>query len=131
MTFDPPAIEPDVDELHQEDLSAEAVLVKPVGPIGVHELPARVAHTRNITVSDTTNPPEQVANEDLRRKSLTIICTGVPIFVAHDKQAAIDGTAGILPVGVALTLPVGVPVWVRAAAVGDAVVSYWSGNWAD
>lgn len=130
MTFDPPAIEPDVDELLQEDLGPEAVPVKPVGPVGVHELPARIAYSRNLSVTDT-QAPEQIANQDLRRKYLVIVCTGQPVFVGHDKQSVLDGTAGILPVNLVLPVPAGVPVWVRAAAVGTAVVSYWSGNWAD
>lgn len=126
---DEEAIGPDVAELEQYD-TGPAVDVRMAGPVRTHALPARVAHSRNITVTDVSQP-EQIGNEDLRRSYCTIIATGQPIYVGHDKQAVLDGTAAILPVSIPLTLPTAAPVYVRAAAVGAAVVSYWAGQWAD
>lgn len=128
------SINPDLDDLQQDNLAnLPAVDVRLTGPALTHELPARVAHSRNINVTDSATPEviEQVANEDLRRKFLYISVTGFPCFVGFEKQSVIDGTAGILPVGQVLPLPTAAPVYVRAAAVGTAVVSYWAGNWAD
>jgi hypothetical protein len=130
--IEPEAIEPELDEVLQEE-GPVAVPVHHTGPVGVHELPARLAFSRNLSVPTTTDPGlvEQIANEDLRRKYLYVSCTGFPVVVGHDKQMVADGTAGILPVGFLLPLPAGVPVYVRSTGAGPAVVSYWAGYWAD
>lgn len=128
------SVNPDIEELQQEDHDgAPAVPVCITGPALTHELPARVAHSRNVNVTESSDPAllEAVASEDLRRKFFFIIVTGQPCHVGFEKQEVASGVAGILPVGVVLPLPVTTPVWVRAAAVGTAVVSYWVGNWAD
>lgn len=125
------AIEPGVSELLQEIYPGPAVPVRVTGPLTVNELPTRDAVSRNITVSDQTNPPESITNEDLRRKFLYITVTGQPCYVGFDKASVAAGTCGILPVGQLLPLPTGMPIYVKAAAVGQAVVSYWAGSWAD
>jgi len=131
--FEPEAVEPEIGDVLQETDALPAVRVQHAGPVTVHELPTRVSHSRSINVTNSASGDdiEQIAGEDLRRKYLVISTTAFPIFVGHDKQSVMDGTAGILPVGQVLELPTGAPVWVRAAAVGTAVVSYWSGYWAD
>jgi hypothetical protein len=135
--YDADAIQPGIDELLQEEYPGPAVPVRPVGPVPIHKLPARVSTSRLLTVAadvsgDTSAAAENIATDDLRREYLTIICTGNPIIVAHERQAAIDGTGAVLPVNIALTLPTGVPVWVRCATpAASSQVSYWSGNWAD
>lgn len=128
---DEEAIGPELGELVQSEYPGPAVPVRVTGPLTVNELPTRDAVSRNITVSDQTNPPESIANEDLRRKFLYVTVTGQPCFVGFDKVAVAAGTAGILPVGQLLPLPTGMPIYVKAAAVGQAVVSYWAGSWAD
>lgn len=125
------SIDPDLQELQQEDAGAPVVPVRQVGPAHVHTLAARHAYSGFVNVSDTTNPPECIASEDLRRRYITIVCTGQPVFVGHEKQDVINGRAAILPINTPLTLPTTAQVWVRSAAVGAAVVSYWVGNWAD
>lgn len=136
-SFDAEAIEPGVDNLLQEEYPGPAVPVRPVGPVTVHELPTRVSSSRNLQVYDMlqTDPGsavEQLAPGDLRRKYFLVLATVQPIFVGHEKQAVMDGTAGILPVGIVLSLPTGAAVYARCATPGQAAtVSYWSGNWAD
>lgn len=128
------SINPGVEDLQQEEEARDiAVSVRHVGPVLTHELPARVAHSRSVNVTESSDPAllEIIASEDLRRKFFTIIVTGQPCFVGFEKQDVASGVAGILPVNIPLTLPTAAPVYVRAATVGTAVVSYWSGNWAD
>lgn len=130
--FDAEAIEPGTDELLQETYDGPAVLVRLApGPVAVHEMPTRDAGSRNVNVSDQTNPPEMILNDDLRRKFAYITVTGQACFVGFDKASVAAGTAGILPVGAMLPLPTGMPVYVKAAGAGNAVVSYWYGSWAD
>lgn len=129
--YDADAIEPGLDEVMQEEYHGPAVPVRLSGPITVNELPTRDAVSRNIGVTDQTNPPECIANEDLRRKFLYITVTGQPCFVGFDKQSVANGSCAILPVGTLLPLPTGMPIFVKAASAGAAVVSYWAGNWAD
>lgn len=135
--YDAEAINPGYDDLLQEVYEGPAVAVRQVGPVTVHELPTRVATSRSLNVSDTltTDPgaaAEQIAAADLRRKKITILASAQPIFVGHTRQEVVNGTAGILPAGIPLTLTTSAEVWVRCSAVGQtAVVSYWSENWAD
>ena len=137
VDYEADAIQPGVDELLQEEWPGPAVPVRPVGPVETHKLPARVSTSRLLTVAadvggDTTAAVENIATDDLRREYLYLVCTGQPLIVAHEKQAAIDGTGAVLPVNVLLTLPTAVPVFVRCATAGQSSqVSYWSGNWAD
>lgn len=128
--FDAAAIEPDTDELMQEQYPGPAVPVRVTGPLTVHELPTRDASSRSVTVSDVSLP-ESIANEDPRRKFLYVTVTGQPCYVGFDKMSVANGTAGILPVGIMLAIPTMLPVFVRAAVAGNAVVSYWAGSWAD
>lgn len=126
------SINPDLEELLQEDAGHQPVVpVRQMGPAPVQTLAARHAYSGSVNVTETTNPPECIASEDLRRRYITIVCTGVPVFVGHEKQDVINGRAAILPINTPLTLPTTAQVWVRSAAVGAAVVSYWVGNWAD
>lgn len=129
--LDGEAITPDLDDVMQEEYTGPAVPVRLSGPVTVNELPTRDAVSKNITVSDTTNPPEMIVSEDLRRKFLYITITGQPCYVGFDKQSVMNGTAAILPVGMLIPLPTAMPVWVRAATAGNSVVSYWAGTWAD
>lgn len=138
MDFDTnDSINPDIEDLHQEDQESwpgePVVPVRQVGPALTHELPARVAHSRTVNVTEASDPAllEIIASEDLRRKFFFVIVTGQPCHVGFEKQDVASGVAGILPVGVLLPLPTSASVYVRAAAVGTAVVSYWVGNWAD
>lgn len=135
MDFDTnESINPDTEALQQEDLPGEPVVpVRQIGPMLTHELPARVAYSRSVNVTESGDPAmlEIIASEDLRRKFLFVSVTGQPCHVGFDKQEVASGVAGILPIGMLLPLPTSAPVWVRAAAVGTAVVSYWVGNWAD
>lgn len=133
----PDAIEPDYDDVQQSDEAVEAVRVKTVGMTLVHELPARVANSRSLSVSDVLQADAAAAIETLgdgddRRKYLKLICTGQPIYVGHDKQSVLAGTAAILPAGLLLELPTSAPIYVRCATPAQtAVVSYWAGYWAD
>lgn len=128
------SINPDVPELLQEEQDAVPhAMVKHVGPIEAHPLPARVAHSRTIRVTDSSNPAnlEIIASEDHRRQYVTVICTEQAIHIGHDKQMVADGTAGILPPEISLTLPTSAPIWVRSFDPAGAQVSYWIGQWAD
>lgn len=126
-------MDPELAEVLQEDDTYPAVRVRVCEPIQVNELPARVMHSRSISVTNvaTSDSLEIIGSEDLRRKWMFVSTTGQPVFIGPDKQAVLDGIAGILPVGGILPLPTGTPLYVRAAAVGTAVVSYWAGYWAD
>lgn len=119
MDFDTnDSINPEIDDLLQDDGAKDpAVDVRVIGSMRTHKLPARVAHTRNLTISASTDPAllEHVANEDLRREYLFVSVTGQPVFIGHDKQMVADGTSGILPVGSVLALPTSEPAWARAA----------------
>jgi hypothetical protein len=131
------SIEPDFADVQQYEEPAEAVRVKTVGMTLVHELPARVANSRTLTVADAQQGDagaavEIIGDGDERRKYLKILCTGQPIYVGHDKQSVIAGTAAVLPAGVLLELPTSAPIMVRCATPAQtAVVSYWAGYWAD
>jgi hypothetical protein len=135
MDFDTgDAVNPDMPGLLQEDEAAvPAVDVRPVGPIRTHVLPARVAHSRNISVTEDPNPAmlEIIASEDLRRQYLAVIVSGQPVIIGHDRHQVAEGVAGILPVGIMLYLHTAAPVFVRSATAGTAIVSYWTGQWAD
>lgn len=133
----PEAIEPDLDELQQTAPHIEAVAVRQIGPVQTNAMPARIANSRNLNVSDVSaagapgDAIETIGDNDDRRMYLVVMCTGQPIYLGHDKQSVLQGTAGILPVGVPLRLDTAAPMYVRAALAGVAVVSYWSGYWAD
>lgn len=125
------SINPDVEDLLQEDGQGEPVVpVRHVGPVRVHQLPARMAHSGTINVSDVSDRAEDLA-EDFRRSYITIICTGQPVFVGHEKRAVQTGVAGILPINVPLTLHTSAALYFRSTNVAGSVVSYWAGNWAD
>lgn len=134
---EPDSIEPGLGDVQQTDPYGEVVRVATVGMTLVHELPTRVANSRNLTVSDVLQGDargavETIGDGDDRRKYLKVICTGQPVFCGHDLQAVIQGTAAILPVGIVLDLPTSAPVYVRCAtAASSSVVSYWTGYWAD
>lgn len=136
MDFDTnDSLNPETDELLQQDHGGPLlpVMVQVDGSVRVHQLPPRVAHSRNVPVALSSDPAlvEIVAAEDPRRQYCKIICTGNPVFIGHDKQAVAQGTAGILPVGVPLELPTSAPIYAASASGGAAVVSYWTGEWAD
>lgn len=126
------AIEPELGELFQEDTGTLEVPVRLGKPVGAYNLAARILHSYNAAVAQTSDPAllEQIGTEDMRRMFVTIICTGNPIFIGPDKQLVANGRAGILPVGVPITLPVTTPLWC-AGSGGNATVSVWVGNWAD
>lgn len=135
--YDADAVSPGADNVLQEVYEGPAVAVRQVGPVTVHELPTRVATSRSINVtdviqSDPGSAAEQIATYDPRRKSITILAATQPIYVGHSKQDVVNGTAGVLPAGIPLTLNTSAEVWVRCSAAGQtAVVSYWSQLWAD
>lgn len=136
VELEPDAVEPDLDELQQTTDPIDAVAVRHIGPVFTTEMPARIGNSRNLNVSDVNNGDagaaiETIGDNDDRRKYLIVMCTGFPIYVGHDKQSALIGTAAILPVGVPLRLDSSAPIYVRAAQAGTAVVSYWAGYWAD
>jgi hypothetical protein len=130
-------IEPGMDAVQQQRYDGPAIPVRLDGPVQTHELPARRATSRNLTVADAASGDaaaacEQIGSKDLTRKYLYVLCTGQPIYIGHSRQEAAGNTAGILPVNVPLPMPTGMDIWVRCATAGQsAVVSYWSGNWAD
>lgn len=128
------SINPGVDELLQEDQDGTPhALVRHVGPITAHVLPARVAYSRTINVSNSADPAnlEIVGSDDPRRQYVAIVCTGNPIFVGHDKQMVADGIAGTLPTNLVLPLSTTAPIWVRSTNAAGSSVSYWIGHWAD
>lgn len=134
--YDAEGIEPDIDQLQQEEYRGPAVPVRLTGPVTANELPTRDSTSRSINVAQTiagsaADAAEQIATADPRRKYLTVLCTGNPILIGHTKQEVLDAVCGVLPVGVPLNLPTSEPVWVRSTAAGGSVVSYWSGCWAD
>lgn len=125
----------DIGELRQrddDDYPAVRVRIEG-GPLTVHEMPARTAHSRSVTVTDATDPNvlEQLASGDLRIKSITIVCATNPVFIGFDKQGVSSGVCGVLPVGVPLTLSTAAPIWCRSTVVGGSLVSWWAANWAD
>jgi hypothetical protein len=135
MDFDTnDSVNPDVEDLLQEDQGGSPhALVRHVGPINAHVLPARLAHSRSIRVTDSASPAnlEIIASEDQRRQYVAIICTEQAIFVGHDKQMVADGLSGILPPGIPLYLPTTAEIWVRSFDPAGSQVSYWVGQWAD
>lgn len=131
------SLNPDVDDLLQEEQDgALHAPVKVLGSVRVHELPARVAHSRSLNVAGaagSVDPSlvEQIGNEDLRRKWLFVVAATNPVFIGFDKQNVADGISGLLPVGVVLPLPAAAPIFVRSNNAAGSIVSYWAGNWAD
>lgn len=124
----------DIDDLRQiqDDDDYQPVKVRVIGPQLHHDLPARYAYSRNVTVGTATDPAslENIAPGDLRIKFIIVTCTTNPVYLGFDKQAVSDGICGILGVGQLLTLPVSAPIWVRSTTA-TAVVSWWAANWAD
>lgn len=131
------SMNPDLEDLQQEEADAYAVApvaVRVAGGVRVHQLPPRVANSRSLTVTDSADQTalEIIASEDPRRQYLVVSCQTQPVYLGHSKQDVAAGVAGILPTGVLLHLPTSAPVYVRCATVGQtAVVSYWTGEWAD
>lgn len=135
MDFDQDdSMNPDVEDLLQEDQDHDPhALVRHVGPIQAHVLPARVAYSRSINVTDSADQTnlEIVGSDDPRRLYVAILCTGNPVFVGHDKTTVATGVAGILPINMVLYLPTTALIYVRSTNVAGSVVSYWVGQWAD
>lgn len=130
---DPGMLPADVDDLRQRDDDRyPAVRVKHEGPVLGHELPARTAYSRSVTVTTAADPNtlEQIAAGDPRVKYVVLLATDQPIYVGHDKQDVANGICGVLPAGIPITLPTSAPIWVRATTA-PAIVSWWAGNWAD
>lgn len=131
------SLNPDTGELLQQEDSGPLmpVHVSVDGSVRVHQLPPRVATTRNVTIGDGSGGPdtfECLAAEDPRRQYFYVSCTGNPIMIAHDKQSLTQGIGAILPVGLLLPLPTSAPIYAKCnVGAATSVVSYWSGEWAD
>jgi len=125
------SMNPGVPELLQEDQDHElSAPVRVLGSVRTHELPARIGFSRQVFVNSTTIPPESLP-ADPRRKYVVIYCRTHGIFLGHDKQMVIDGTAAFLDSFVTLRLDTSDQLWFRGDNAANTEVNYWVGQWAD
>lgn len=134
---------PELDDLQQNN-EREAAIEVPVrvvdiGPVHVHQLPARDAIMRNVTVSSEA---QQIVGGNLRRSYLAVWATGevtgATVYVGVDKNEVESRTCAILPVIVndgsspfILEMHHAKPVWVAHDGESVVTLSFISEDWAD
>lgn len=140
---------PDLDDLQQNN-EREAAIEVPVrvvdiGPVQVHELPARDASMRMITVVGGA-PTQQIVGGNLRRKKVTVwaTCSGEDnkvLYIGCDKNTVESGNAAQLPAmvntyasgpPVPLVMSHTLPLWVSSpVGSADIQLSVVTEDWAD
>ncbi len=137
---------PELEDLQQHDESEEGikvpVIVKEIGPVQTHALPARDAVMRRVTAVPGA-APTQLVGKDLRRSSLTVWAQGEAdgdvITIGVDKNEVESDTAarifatsvGSLAAGNTIRMTHCMPVWVTNNGVNPVDVSFIAEYWAD
>jgi hypothetical protein len=102
---------PSIQEEAQQEPTVESyppVSVVVEGPVRVQDLPAVVNSIRTV-VCPSDNTSVNVANSDLRRKTITVISTDQP-FILGTNKSDVDGSAGA-------KFPINVPIVITGTAL--------------
>lgn len=122
----------DMDDIEQRERAALASRPVPVavaGAVRSQALPSRSWSSQCRTI-DLSDGPVKVASADGRRRSLTLIVDGGPVYVGGDQASCAQAAAARWPAGVALALTHAEEVWV-SAATANVTLSAVQELWAD
>lgn len=137
---------PELDDLQQHDEPEEGVkvpvIVKEIGPVRAHLMPARDAVMRSVTAT-ADNSVQQIVGRDLRRSRLQVWVQGEAdgdfVYIGVDKNEVESGTAarvlaevpGGLAPALLLDMTHCMPVWIKNTGVNPVMVSFVAEYYAD
>ena len=116
---------PGLDEVMQRPESPCAVPVEHLGPVQVHQLPAKLGTAFAVTASST---PQQILGADRFRKVARLISTDNPFGVSVSRSVNGTQTGAVWPANVPLILEHSDAITVYTAS-GTASVSVITENW--
>lgn len=137
---------PDLDDLQQQEEDDTGIIVpvrvREIGPVSVHNLPARDAVMRCATAVGSAGPM-QLVGRDLRRSRILVWAHGEAdgdfIYIGSDKNEVESGTSarifaavpGGLDRATFLDMTHAMPLWVRNTGVNPIIVNFVAEYWAD
>lgn len=127
--------EPSIGEVHQYDVSGDAVINRPVavvieGPVRTQPLPSVIGASR-VVVLPSDGTPVQVGNRSEQRKRMLLLAIDQPFYVGVDRGDVQSLVAGKWPINVVLEWLSVNPVWAASATGGSActltvVEDFWT-----